>query len=327
MLRKLSLGLLLMTGLAAGLLSKPVTAAPSMMGITVSISPTGAAAVVGLDRQFTSTVNGTMNTSAVTWAINGVAGGNSTLGTVDSTGHYKAPAVPPPGYIVTLSATSVEDPTVSASTTIYVIWYKPVMAAVNPWSIPLGAFTLSITGSNFVNGAQVLWNGSPLTTSYISSSALNATGNATANATVLITVSNGPGAVSSPAYALVVGTGGSSGNNPPPPPPPPAITVSVSPTSPTVPPNGTQQFTATGTFTDGTTQDVTQSGHWSSTVAGVATISNTAATAGLAATVLRPHKVYSRAAEARQSTTEQIKSTSPGRLWAKCSRWSDCSMR
>ena len=152
MLRKLSLGLLLMTGLAAGLLSKPVTAAPSMMGITVSISPTGAAVVVGLDRQFTSTVNGTMNTSAVTWAINGVAGGNSTLGTVDSTGHYKAPAVPPPGYIVTLSATSVEDPTVSASTTIYVIWYKPVMAAVNPWSIPLGAFTLSITGSNFVSG-------------------------------------------------------------------------------------------------------------------------------------------------------------------------------
>ena len=245
MLRKLSLGLLLMTGLAAGLLSKPVTAAPSMMGITVSISPTGAAVVVGLDRQFTSTVNGTMNTSAVTWAINGVAGGNSTLGTVDSTGHYKAPAVPPPGSIVTLSATSVEDPTVSASTTIYVIWYKPVMAAVNPWSIPLGAFTLSITGSNFVNGAQVLWNGSPLTTSYISSSALNATGNATANATVSITVSNGPGAVSSPAYALVVGTGGSSGNNPPPPPAPPAITVSVSPTSPTVPPNGTQQFTAT----------------------------------------------------------------------------------
>src|SRR5439155_22907227 len=122
------------------------------------------------------------------------------------------------------------DPTVNASTSIYVIWYKPNMTGLNPMSIPLGAFTLSVTGSNFVNGAQVLWNGSPLTTSYISSSSLQATGNATANATVLITVSNGPGAVSSPAYALVVGTGGST-NTTNTPPPAPAITVSVTPPS------------------------------------------------------------------------------------------------
>ena len=47
----------------------------------------------------------------------------------------------------------------------------------------------------------------------------------------------------------------------------------------------TQQFTATGTFTDGSTQDVTQSGHWSSTVATVATVSDTAGTAGLATTL------------------------------------------
>src|SRR5439155_1031679 len=36
---------------------------------------------------------------------------------------------------------------------------------------------------------------------------------------------------------------------------------------------------------DGTTQDLTPSGHWSSTAAGVATISNTAGTAGLASTL------------------------------------------
>src|SRR5216684_465017 len=168
--------MLLIIGLAAVSLSRP------MSGITVSISPTRVAVVVGADQMFTATVSGTMNTSAVTWAINNIAGGNSTLGTVDSTGHFKAPATPPPGYIVTLSATSVEDPTVTASTNIYVLWYKPIMTGLNPSSIPLGAFTLSVTGSNFVNGAQVLWNGAPLTTSFISSSSLQATGNATANA-------------------------------------------------------------------------------------------------------------------------------------------------
>src|SRR5437763_580311 len=58
-LRKISLGLLLMIGLAVVSVSRP------MSGITVSISPTGAAVVVGLDRTFTATVSGSMNTSAV----------------------------------------------------------------------------------------------------------------------------------------------------------------------------------------------------------------------------------------------------------------------
>lgn len=43
-----------------------------------------------------------------------------------------------------------------------------------------------------------------------------------------------------------------------------------------------QQFTATGTFKDATTQIVTQSVHWHSSNTGIATISNTAGTNGLA---------------------------------------------
>src|SRR5262249_19658204 len=152
-LRKFSLGMLLIVMFAATAVSRP------MSGISVSIGPANAAVTVGADRQFTASVSGTMTTSAVTWAVNGIAGGNSTLGTGESTRHYNAPAVPPSGYMVTVSATSVEDPTVTGSVTVYVIWYKPVMTGLNPSSIPLGAFTLSVTGSNFVNGAQVLWNG------------------------------------------------------------------------------------------------------------------------------------------------------------------------
>jgi len=240
-LRKISLGLLLMLVLAAVSLSRP------MSGITVSISPTNKAITVGGDQTFTATVSGSMTTTAVTWAVNGIAGGNSTLGTVDSTGHYKAPSTPPAGYTVTVSATSVEDPTVSASTTVYVIWYKPVMTGLNPSSIPLGAFSLSVTGSSFVPGAQVLWNGSALQTTYNSSSSLTATGNATANASVQISVTNGPGSFSSPVYILVVGTGGSTTttNNPPPPPPPSPITVNVSPATVTIAPGASQQFQAT----------------------------------------------------------------------------------
>jgi hypothetical protein len=45
----------------------------------------------------------------------------------------------------------------------------------------------------------------------------------------------------------------------------------------------TQQFSATGNFSDGTSQDVTLNSHWSSSVASVATIANGPG-AGLATT-------------------------------------------
>jgi phospholipase C/uncharacterized protein YjdB len=60
------------------------------------------------------------------------------------------------------------------------------------------------------------------------------------------------------------------------------VSIAIAPPTATVAFGTTQQFTATGTFSDGTTQNLTQIGHWSSSVAAVATISNTAGTAGLA---------------------------------------------
>jgi hypothetical protein len=46
-----------------------------------------------------------------------------------------------------------------------------------------------------------------------------------------------------------------------------------------------QQFTATGTFSDGSTQDITLNSHWSSSVASVATIANGPNAAGQASCV------------------------------------------
>jgi len=63
------------------------------------------------------------------------------------------------------------------------------------------------------------------------------------------------------------------------------VSIAINPPAATIPLGMTQQYTATGTYTDGSTQDLTQSGHWSSTAAGVATISNSTGTAGLATTL------------------------------------------
>lgn len=62
--------------------------------------------------------------------------------------------------------------------------------------------------------------------------------------------------------------------------------ITVTPAAPSIAKGNKQQFTAMATFSDGTTQDVTQSANWTSTNAKVASISNTAGTQGLAQALL-----------------------------------------
>jgi uncharacterized protein YjdB len=62
------------------------------------------------------------------------------------------------------------------------------------------------------------------------------------------------------------------------------VSVDITPANSAVSIGSTQQMTATGTFSDGTTQDVTISSHWSSTIPTVATIANAPIRAGLATT-------------------------------------------
>jgi len=61
--------------------------------------------------------------------------------------------------------------------------------------------------------------------------------------------------------------------------------IAITPSNPSVPKGGTRQFTATGTFSDSTTQDLTQLATWASSDTAVATISNTAGSRGLASAV------------------------------------------
>ena len=62
------------------------------------------------------------------------------------------------------------------------------------------------------------------------------------------------------------------------------VSVDITPANPTVAHGGTQQFVALGSFSDGSTQDVSINSHWSSTISSVATIANAPVNAGLATT-------------------------------------------
>ena len=79
-------------------------------GITVTVFPSATSAVVGQTVPFSVTVTGTTN-STVNWEVAGVAGGNSTVGTITSSGLYTAPnALPNPSTVV-VTAVSQADTT------------------------------------------------------------------------------------------------------------------------------------------------------------------------------------------------------------------------
>lgn len=207
----------------------PCASAVAQTGVTVAIDPVNLTLSVGGTRQYSLKLMGTTNT-AVTWAINNLPGGNATVGTITSTGFYTAPAVPPPGYTVSIKATSVADPTASATGTITVRNQIPYVTSVVPSALPLGPFSITVNGSRFVSGAQVLWNTTPLVTNYVSQTQLTATGNATLTGNFNITVANpGPGAVSSPALPIKVSS---------------SVVVNVTPASVGLVPGASQQFQA-----------------------------------------------------------------------------------
>ena len=63
------------------------------------------------------------------------------------------------------------------------------------------------------------------------------------------------------------------------------VSLEVTPTNPSIALGTSQQFAATGTFTDGTTQDLTTDVQWESSATGASTISNDAGSHGLAHSV------------------------------------------
>lgn len=94
-----------------------ITAPP--VSPTVTVSPIDSSATAGSTVQFTANVTGSAN-AAVTWFVNGVAGGSSTVGVISSAGGYTAPTTAPNPPTVVVTATSQADASQSASTTLTV---------------------------------------------------------------------------------------------------------------------------------------------------------------------------------------------------------------
>lgn len=171
-----------------------------------TISPSTADVRAGSSQLFAASVT----TSTLTWSVNGVTGGSAATGTIDANGNYTAPITLPASNGITIEAAEASKLSVN-STSAVTLWNPiPQVSSVSPTQLNIGSFTLTISGANFVSGAVVSFGGVNLTTTFVSSTQLTASGTASVKqiGSVAIDVTNpDPGSIASNSLsAQVIGT-------------------------------------------------------------------------------------------------------------------------
>jgi uncharacterized protein (DUF1800 family) len=153
---------------------------------------------LGSTASFTASVVNLTNMS-VTWQVGGITGGNSTVGTITSAGVYTPPTALPSTNPVTVTAVSVASPGLSGSTQLSLLNPVPVLASTVATFVSGTSYTLDAVGSDFVSGAQIEIGGVAQSTTFISSTELQATVTIPSGTTTLaVTVMNpDPGAAAS----------------------------------------------------------------------------------------------------------------------------------
>jgi uncharacterized protein (DUF1800 family) len=140
-----------------------------------SVTVSGASQVrLGGTTTFSATI-ANLTSTAVTWQVNTVAGGTSSVGTITSAGVYTPPAVLPPTNPVTITAVSVASPTTSGSVQLNVLNPIPVVASATATLASGTNYLLDVMGTSFVEGAQIQVGSVDVTTTFVSSTELQAT--------------------------------------------------------------------------------------------------------------------------------------------------------
>ena len=121
--------------------------------VTVAVSPSSASVEAnGGTRTFTATVGNTLN-STVTWQVNGMAGGNATVGTISAGGVYTAPTAVPSPATVTVLAVSSADTTKSASAQVTVA--AAITVAVSPGTATVAVSTAQMMTATVANSTNM----------------------------------------------------------------------------------------------------------------------------------------------------------------------------
>ena len=178
--------------------------------ISVQVTPPTVTIRAGSQQSFNATVTGSTNQS-VTWSVNGVAGGSAATGMISAQGMYIAPVALPNPNTIAITATSAADATKQGTSVVTLENPLPVLTAINPNSVGVGGFQITVMGSGFVSGSTVNFGGQALTATFVSPTQLTATGTAAAaqvgNVPVTVTNPNPGGATSGMLLLQIVNNG------------------------------------------------------------------------------------------------------------------------
>ena len=142
---------------------------------TVAVTVSGASQVrLGSTVTFTATVASVADTD-VTWQVNAVAGGNNSVGTITGSGVYTPPAAIPTVNPVTITAVSTLSTFASGSASITVLNPVPVVTSATATLASGTNYSLDVIGTSFAEGAQIEAGSVDLTTTFLSSTELEAT--------------------------------------------------------------------------------------------------------------------------------------------------------
>jgi len=138
----------------------PTKSGSASVTVTLPISVTVAPSIASISTLQTQTfvatvVNGT--NSAVTWKVDGVQGGNTTVGAISAAGLYAPPAV---AGTHSVTATSVQDPSKSGSASVTVTVPPPgITVTVTPPTASISTIQTQTFAATVVNGTNpaVTW--------------------------------------------------------------------------------------------------------------------------------------------------------------------------
>ncbi|HTZ45974.1 MAG TPA: hypothetical protein VMH20_00175 [Verrucomicrobiae bacterium] len=112
--------------------------------VTITTSPTVAVVYTGTTQTFTANVTDSTN-AAVTWQVNGIAGGNSSVGTISSPGVYLAPGSVPSPATVVINAVLQANPSVSGSYPVSIVTAPTAPSPASQTATAGGSVTYSLS--------------------------------------------------------------------------------------------------------------------------------------------------------------------------------------
>ena len=167
----------IVTSVPAGAVTGPITVTSPLGSATsavafrvpgaMAVSPATLTIFARRTQQFTASEVGN-SPASVLWSVNGIGGGNTTVGTISTEGLYTAPSLVPLPPTVTVTATNSEDTRLSATATVTIVTPPDILLAASAVSVqisPLLASDKNVTASVSVEVAPLLASNANVTAS------------------------------------------------------------------------------------------------------------------------------------------------------------------